>query len=142
MQMLFFLAKVFLPPLLSGPLPTFFVFKMTAAENWQRRVPIVALLAIISNLAAFAIMIFELDGFLPAGFIACGLTPFAAGTTLIVSLRLLSRAESGADTNPVLNKWLKRSVIAISVLQLLMITILVIVAPSLCGTQIRTCTDY
>lgn len=142
MQLLIFLTKVILPPLLSGPLPTLLVFKLTAAENWRRQMPVVALLAIISNLAAFTIMIFELDGFLPSGFIACVLTPFVAVVTLIVSLRSLGQTGSGLDVNLIKNKWLKISFFGITVLQILMIVTLIVIAPSLCETEIRTCTDY
>jgi hypothetical protein len=38
-------------------------------------------------------------------------------------------------------RWLRLSLVAIPVLQVLMVTILVLVAPALCGTTLRNCTS-
>jgi len=141
MQTLIFLFLAFLPPLISGPLPAILVLRIASGANWRRRLPLMALLAIILNLIAFAIMISELDGFLPPGFVACGLTPIVAVATLIVSLRLLRRTESDLDADPMQRRWLQLSLVAIPALQILTVIILIIIAPALCNTEIRACTN-
>ena len=141
MQTLLFLVIVFLPPLISGPLPAMLVFRMAAGLNWRRTLPLAILLAIILNFIAFAAIVSNLDGLLPPGFFACMLTPVAAVATLIVSLGRLRRIDSGPEADPMQRRWLRLSLVAIPVLQMLMLTILVLVAPALCGTALRTCTS-
>jgi hypothetical protein len=142
MQTLFFLSLAFLPPLISGPLPSILVLRFGLGENWRRHLLLIALLTIILNLGAAAIIIFGLDDFLPPGAIACSLTPIVAIVTLIISLRSLRRIASDLNVNPVQGKWLQLSLVAISTLQILMVIILIIIAPALCNTGIRDCPDY
>jgi len=141
MQALVFLALSFLPPLISGPLPAMLVFRMVSGPNWRRQLPFAILLAIILNLIAFAFIISNLDGLLPPGFVACVLTPIAAVVTLIVSLRLFHRTDPGPNVDPMQQRWLRMSLVAIAALQILMVVILVLIAPALCETRIRTCTS-
>ena len=140
MQALVFLALSFLPPLISGPLPAMLAFRMMSGTNWRRQVPLAILLAIILNLIAFAFIISNLDGLLPPGFVACVLTPITAVVTLIVSLRLFRRTDPGPNADPMQQRWLRMSLVAIAALQILMIVILVLIAPALCETGIRNCT--
>ena len=140
MQTLLFLAVAFLPPLISGPLPAMLVFRMAAGLNWRRTLPLAVLLAIILNFIAFAAIVSNLDGLLPPGFFACMLTPVAAVATLIVSLGRFRRADAGRGADPMQRRWLCVGLVAIPVLQVLMVTILVLIAPALCGTVLRTCT--
>jgi hypothetical protein len=142
MQALVFLALSFLPPLISGPLPAILVFRMASGPNWKRQLPLAILLAIILDLIAFALIISNLDGLLPPGFVACTLTPIAAVLTLIVSLRLFRQADPGSNVDPMQQKWLRVGLVAIATLSILMAVILVLVAPALCGTWIRNCAPY
>lgn len=141
MQTLVFLALAFLPPLISGPLSAMLVFRMASGLNWRRQLALAILLAMILNLIAFAVIISNLDGLLPSGFFACALTPIAAVATLIVSLRLFREADPDPNANPMQRKWFRLSLVAIPVLQVLMVTTLVLVAPALCDTGIRTCSN-
>ena len=75
------------------------------------------------------------------GFFACMLTPIAAFATLIVSLGRFRRTALGPGADPIQQKWLRLSLVAIPLLQMLMLTILVLIAPALCGTALRTCTS-
>ena len=117
------------------------VLRMASNRNWRMQLPLAILLAIILNLIAFAIIISNSDGLLPSGALACGLTPIAALATLIVSLSLLRRTDPDPNANPMQRRWLRLSLLAIPALQILMITTLVLIAPALCNTGIRTCTD-
>jgi hypothetical protein len=65
--------------------------------------------------------------------------PIVALATLIVSLRRLRRTAPGLRADPMQRRWLRLSLVAIPVLQVLVVTILVLVAPALCGTFLRTC---
>lgn len=141
MQTLTFLALAFLPPLISGPLPAMLVFRIAAGPNWRRQLPLAILLAIILNLIASAVIISNLDGLLPPGFVACSLTPIVAVITLIVSLRLSRRTHPDLDANPSQRRWLRLSLVAIPALQILFVTTLVLIAPALCDTGIRTCAN-
>ena len=143
MQTLVFLALVFLPPLISGPLPAMLVFMsegIASGLNWRRKLLLAVLLALLLNLVAFAVIISNLDGLLPPGFFACVVTPIAALATLIVSLRLFRRTDPGLQANSNQRKWLRRCLVAIPLLQMLMLATLVLIAPAFCGTGIRTCT--
>jgi len=142
MQTLFFLSLAFLPPLISGPLPSMLVLRLASGSDWRRSLFLIALLTIILNLAAVTMIIFGLDDFLPPGAIACSLTPVVAIITLILSLRSLRRIASDLGVNAVQNKWLQLSLVAISALQILTAVILIIIAPALCNTGIRDCPDY
>jgi hypothetical protein len=141
MQTLVFLAIAFLPPLICGPVPAALVFRMAPGLNWRRNLSLAVLLAIILNLIAFAVIVSNLDGLLPPGFFACVLTPIAAVATLIVSLGRLRRIDAEPGADPMQRRWLRLSLVAIPVLQVLMVTILVLVAPALCGTTLRNCTS-
>jgi membrane protease YdiL (CAAX protease family) len=142
MQILIFLVLAFLPALISGPLPAMLVFKMASGLNWRRQLLLAFLLAIILNLIAFTMILSNLDGFLPSGAVSWGLTLIVSIATLIVSLCLLRRKVTDPDINPIRRKWMRLTLIAIPVLQILMITTLLIIAPSLCNTGFRTCTDW
>jgi hypothetical protein len=139
MQTLVFLALCFLPPLIAGPLPTMLVLRMTSGPNWRRQLPLAILLAIILNLIAFAFIVSNLDGLLPPGFVACVLTPIAAVVTLIVALHLLRQTDPGQNVDPIKQRWLRVSLVAIMALQILMVVIVALVAPALCETGIRNC---
>jgi hypothetical protein len=145
MQILLFLAIACLPPLISGPLPALLAFAPEGVAprlTWRWRLSLVILSAILLNLIAFYVIVSNLDGLLPAGFFACMLTPVAAVATLIVSLGRLRRTGAGQGADPTQRKWLRVSLIAIPLLQVLMVGILVLAAPALCGTALRTCTNY
>jgi hypothetical protein len=60
---------------------------------------------------------------------------------LIVSLGRLRRIDAGPEADPIRCRWLRVSLVVISVIQVLMVTILVLIAPVLCGTALRTCTS-
>jgi hypothetical protein len=141
MQTLIFLAIAFLPALICGPVPAMLVFRVGPGLNWRRGLPLAVLLAAILNLIAFVVIVSHLDGLLPPGFFACLLTPLAALVTLIVSLRWLRRTDPAVPADPIQRRWLRLSLVAIPVLQMLMITILILIAPALCGTVLRTCTS-
>lgn len=141
MQTLNFLALAFLPPLISGPLPAMLVFRMASNRNWRMQLPLAILLAIVLNLIAFAVILSNFDGFLPSGFFACSLTPIVAIATLIVSLRLSRRTHPDLDANPMQRRWLRLCLVAFSALQIFTVTILVLIAPALCDTGIRTCAN-
>jgi hypothetical protein len=139
MQTVLFLAVVFLPPLISGPVPAALVFRVAPGLNWRRALPLAVLLAVVLNIIAFVVIVSNLDGLLPPGFFACVLTPIAAIVTLIVSLLRLRRIGAGVEVDPIRRRWLCVSLVSIPVLQVLMLAILVLVAPALCGTALRTC---
>ena len=141
MQTLVFLAIAFLPPLISGPVPAALVFRVAPGLNWRRALPLMVLLAVVLDLIAFVVIASNLDGMLPPGFFACVLTPIVAVATLIVSLGRLRRIGAGPGADPMRRSWLRVSLVAIPILQMLMLTILVLVAPALCGTALRTCTS-
>jgi hypothetical protein len=141
MQTLVFLAIVFLPPLISGPVPAALVLKVAPSLNWRRALPVDGLLAVVLNIIAFAVIVSNLDGLLPPGFFACVLTPIAAVTTLVVSLGRLRQIDAGPEADPMRSRWLRVSLVAIPVMQVLMVAILVLAAPALCGTFLRTCTS-
>jgi hypothetical protein len=142
MQTLLFLAIAFLPPLISGPAPAMLAFApegVTPGLTW--RLSLAILCGILFNLIAFYVIVSNLDGLLPPGFFACMLTPIAAVATLIVSLGRFRRIDAGQGADPMQRKWLRVSLVAIPLLQMLMLTILVLIAPALCGTALRTCTS-
>jgi hypothetical protein len=142
MQTLIFFATALLPPLISGPLPAMLVFTLGGVStglNWRRKLALAIFLAIVLNLVACAVIIFNLNGLLPPGLLACVLTPIAALATLIVSLLLFHRSDPGSQANPIQRKWLHRSLVAIPLLQVLMLGILVLIAPALCGTSMHIC---
>ena len=141
MQTLIFLAIAFLPPLITGPAPAMLVFRVAQSLNWRRALPLAILLAIILNLIAFTVIVSNLDGLLPPGFFACMLTPVVAVATLIFSLGRLGRTAADPGVYPMPHRWLRLSLVAIPVMQMLMLTILVLIAPALCGTTLRTCTS-
>ena len=140
MHTLLFLAVAFLPPLISGPVPAALVLKVAPSLNWRRALPVAVLLAVVLNIIAFVVIASNMDGLFPPGFFACVLTPIAAIATLIVSLLRLRQIEAGPEADPVRSRWLRVSLAAIPLLQVLMVTILVLIAPALCGTILRTCT--
>ena len=142
MQALVFLALSFLPPLISAPLPALLVFRMASGPNWKRQLTLAILLAMILDLIAFALIISNLEGLLPPGFVACTVTPIAAVLTLIVSLRLFRKTDPGPNGDPMQQRWLRVGLVAIAALPILMSAILVLVAPALCGTWMRNCTPY
>jgi hypothetical protein len=142
MQTLLFLLIVFLPPLISGPVPAALVFRVAPGLNWRHALPLTVLLAVVLNIIAFVVIVANLNGLLPPGFFACVLTPVAAIATLIVSLGRLRRTDAGPGADPMQRKWLRVSLITIPLLQVLMVSILVLIAPALCGTALRTCTNY
>jgi hypothetical protein len=141
MQTLVFLVIAFLPPLISGSVPAMLVFRVAPSLNWRRTLPLVVLLAVVLDLIAFVVIDSNLDGLLPPGFFACVLTPIAAIATLIVSLGWLRRIDAGPEADPIRCRWLRVSLVAIPMMQMLMVAILVLIAPALCGTVLRTCTS-
>ena len=141
MQTLVFLAIAFLPPLISGPVPAMLVLRVTPSLNWRRALTVAGFLAVVLNIIAFAMIASNMDGLIPPGFFACVLTPIAALATLIVSLVRLRQIDAGPEVDPVRSRWLRVSLVAIPVMQVLMVTILVLIAPALCGTTLRSCTS-
>ena len=141
MQTLVFLAIVILLPLITGPVPAALAFRVAPGLNWRRALPLIVLLAVVLDLIAFVVIVSNLDGLLPPGFFACVLTPIAAIVTLIVSLVRLRRIDAGLEGDPIRFRWLRLSLVAIPVMQMVMVTILVLIAPALCGTFLRTCTS-
>ena len=139
MMVFFFL--VFLPPLISGPLPTVLLFKMVSGPNWRRWLLLVIFSIILLNVISFGMVISNLEGLISPGFIACGLTPIMAVATLIVSLYVYKRGKADPCADPMQRKWLRFCLIAIPVLQMFMMTTLVLISPSLCNSGIRTCTN-
>jgi len=144
LQSLLFWVFVFLPPLISGPLPAVLVFASAGAAprpHWRRKLSLAILLAVILNLAAFAAILFNLAGLLPAGLFAGGLIPLTALATLIVSLLRFRRTAADPQADPLQRKWLRRCLVAVPLLQMLMLAVLVLLAPALCGAGIRPCSN-
>ncbi len=141
MDTLTFLALAILPPLIAGPVPAALAFRSVSGQDWKRRLPLAILSAIALNLIAGAIIVFSLEGLLPAGFFACSLTPVAAGATLMISLRYFRRAVSGPDGDSTQRRWLRLSLVAIPALQMLTGTMVVLIAPALCSWGVRTCAN-
>jgi hypothetical protein len=145
MQIVLFLAIAFLPPFISGPLPAMLALAPEGGAprlTWRWRLCLVSLSAILLNLVAFWVIASHLDGLLPPGFFACMLTPIAAVATLIVALGRLRRKDASQAADPMQRKWLRVSLIAIALLQVLVVSILAVIAPALCGTALRVCTTY
>jgi len=135
-----FIILALLPPIISGPLPTLILFGIMQNKNWRAYFPLALILAIALNVCAFVLMIWNLDGLLPPGFFACSLTPIVALATLAVSLMSFRRGFQAEDTTR--RSWLRVGIIAIPLLQLFTIAIMLLIAPSLCGTSIRNCSRW
>lgn len=134
-----FLALVFLPPLIAGPLPAMLIFRMAPGPNWRRNLFLLFLLTIVLNLVALVMIIIGLDDFLPPGALACTLTPVASLIALIDFLIRLRRTDSDPDADPIQRRWMRVSLVAILPMQVIMLMILIIFAPLLCDLGIRPC---
>jgi hypothetical protein len=142
MQSLLFWVFVFLPPMISGPLPAVLVFRAASGLNWRRGLLLALLSAVILNLLAFIIINTNLYGLFDSGSLACGLTPLAALATMIFSLRRFRRSAAVQDADSQRQKSLRLSLAAIPLLQILMLTILVLIGPALCTTGLRSCPRF
>ncbi len=142
MANLYYVVLVLLPPLISGPLPAILWFKLGSSQSWKWQMPLVALLAIALNLVASVLMLTNLDGFLPAGFIACALTPITAPATLLLSRALARRNYPALSESTAQRRWLQVGVFALPALQLLNVAIVILIAPVLCTLGIRACSDF
>jgi len=141
METLSFVIFALLPPLISGPLPAILWFRMGRSQNWRWMLPLVAFFAIVLNIGAAALIVVNLEGFLPAGFLACALTPIAALATLLLSRLLVHRGSQSLPENTIQRRWLRVGIFAIPALQLFTVATLVLIAPSLCAMGIRSCTE-
>ena len=109
------------------------------SQNWRRLLPLAAFLTIILNLTASILIVTHLDGFLPSGFFACALTPIFGLVTLLLSRAFVRRAVHSLPADDLRRRWLKVGVFAIPVVQLFTVITLVLIAPALCTTAIRSC---
>ena len=140
MGTLSFIGLALLPPIISGPLPTFILFRIMQSQNWRAYFPLALVLAIAFNVCAFILMIWNLDGLLPPGFFACLLTPIVGLAMLTASVIASRRGFQAEDATQ--RRWLRVGIIAIPLLQLFTIAIMILIAPSLCGTSIRNCSRW
>jgi hypothetical protein len=141
MQSLSFVVLALLPPLVSGPLPAMIWLWSGRNQNWRLLLPVAAFLTILLNLAASILIVTNLEGFLPSGFFACAVTPIVGLVTLLLSRVLVRRAFQTLPEDDPRRRWLKVGVFAVPVVQLFAVITLVLIAPALCNTGMRSCAE-
>jgi hypothetical protein len=126
---------------MSGPLPAIIWLWAGRHQNWRRLLPLAALSTIILNVVASVLIITNLEGSLPSGFLACAVTPIVGLITLLLSRIFVRRTFQTLPDNALQRRWLQVGIVAIPVVQLFTVTTLILIAPALCTLGLRSCLE-